>query len=66
MIKKPDLLAAGKALVRNKSILISPSFFIVIFSSLCHSTFAATPGCADPNQTPVSTSYLRQIATYIV
>jgi hypothetical protein len=64
MIKKHDLLLVGKDLVRNKSIFISPSFFIVIFFSLCHSTFAATPGCADPRQTPVSSSYLRKIATY--
>jgi hypothetical protein len=65
MIKKRDFpVCGGKALARNKSILLSPGFFIMIFSSLCCSSFAATPGCADPNQTPVSTSYLRQIATY--
>ncbi|MCM0590890.1 MAG: hypothetical protein KA716_11940 [Gloeotrichia echinulata DEX184] len=54
----------SKALAKRGSLLLSSSFFTLIFSSLCNSTFAATPGCATSGQSPVSTSYLRQIATY--
>jgi hypothetical protein len=65
MLKKQNFFVKGsKILMKNRSLLLSSGFLTIMFSGLCHSTFAATPGCADPNQTPVSASYLRQIATY--
>lgn len=54
----------SKILLKSGPKFLAISFLTMTFSSLCHSSFAATPGCADYNQTPVSTSYLRQIATY--
>lgn len=62
--KQNFFVRGGNTLIKNRSIFLSSSFFILIFSSLFCSAFAATPGCADDGQTPVSSSYLRQIATY--
>ncbi len=40
------------------------SLSTIVFSNLCCSALAQTPGCAGPGQTPVSSTYLRQIAMY--